>query len=56
LLGNFGAADIDSSESWVTVGERRNFKKIPKDQWKSNSVFLVKIKWSKPNRAIAGRP
>ena len=56
LLGNFGAARIDSSESWVTVGERRNYTKIPKHQWKSNSVFLIKIKWSKPNREIAGRP
>ncbi|WP_298863905.1 sialidase family protein [uncultured Gimesia sp.] len=51
LLGNFGAADINRNESWVTVGERRNFKKIPKEKWKSNSVYLVKIKWSKPNQA-----
>ncbi len=51
LLGNFGAADINRNESWVTVGERRNYKKIPKEQWKSNSVYLVKIKWSKPNQA-----
>lgn len=51
LLGNFGAADINQNESWVTVGERRNYKKIPKAQWKSNSVYLVKIKWSKPNQA-----
>ncbi|QDT97154.1 exo-alpha-sialidase [Gimesia aquarii] len=50
LLGNFGAAKINEKESWVTVGERRNFKKIPQDQWKPNSVYLVKIKWSKPNR------
>jgi len=55
LLGNFGAADINSAESWVTVGERRNYKKLPKDQWKSNSVLLVKIKWSKPNQTVAGR-
>jgi hypothetical protein len=55
LLGNFGAAEINRHESWVTVGERRNYKTIPKDQWKSNSVFLVKIKWSKPNRAIVDR-
>lgn len=50
LLGNFGAAMINANESWVTVGERRNFKKIPRDEWKSNSVYLVKIKWSKPNQ------
>ncbi len=49
LLGNFGATDINRNESWITVGERRNYKKIPKAQWKSNSVHLVKIKWSKPN-------
>lgn len=50
-LGNFGAAKIDDHESWVTVGERRNYKKVPQDQWKSNSAYVVKIKWSKPNRA-----
>lgn len=49
LLGNFGAAKINNNESWVTVGERRNYKKIPQDKWKPNSVYVVKIKWSKPN-------
>lgn len=51
-IGNFGAADVSRAESWVTVGERRNYKKIPEEQWKSNFLHVVKIKWSKPNRAI----
>ncbi|MBL4885579.1 MAG: exo-alpha-sialidase [Planctomycetaceae bacterium] len=52
MLGNFGAAEISSSESWITVGERRDYKKIPKEKWTSNFLYVVKIKWEKPNRAI----
>ncbi len=51
-IGNFGAADISQGESWVTVAERRNYKKIPKDKWKSNFLYVAKIKWSKPNKVI----
>ena len=49
-LGNFGATNVSLDESWVTVGERRSYRGIPKEQRKSNSVHIAKIKWSKPNR------
>ncbi len=49
-FGNFGAAKISNNESWVTVGERRNYKGIPKNKRKSNKVYIAKIKWSKSDQ------
>jgi hypothetical protein len=48
-LGNFGAAAIDPSQSWVTVSEgvwtddarRRGAK---------GATFVARVIWSKPNR------
>ena len=50
-FGNFGAAKISKNESWVTVGERRSYKGIPKDKQKPNKVYIAKIKWSKPDQS-----
>ena len=53
-LGNFGAAAIDPSQSWVTVSEgvwtddarRRGAK---------GATFVARVIWSKPNRLATSR-
>lgn len=48
-LGNFGIADINEDETWITVAEyMRGEKGVEAD----NSVFVARIKWNKKNEAL----
>jgi hypothetical protein len=47
-LGNFGAAAICASESWVTVSEGM-FMKDSKARGAEGATFVARILWSKPN-------
>ena len=48
-LGNFGAAAINESESWVTVGEYV-YDDQSRQRGADGSVFVARVMWSKPNR------
>ena len=48
MLGNFGAAAISPTESWVTVGEGMHGDAAKYGA--NGSVFVAKIKWSRPNK------
>ena len=50
-LGNFGASAIDANESWVTVAEYV-YDDNARQRGADGSVFLARIIWSKPNRAM----
>jgi hypothetical protein len=53
MMGNFGVATINESETWVTVGEGM----YPPENHKlggEGAVFAARVIWSKPNR-LAGR-
>ena len=51
MLGNFGAAAITQSESWVTDSEYLiTGKAHPRGA--DGTTFAARIKWSKPNRII----
>lgn len=48
-LGNFGAAAISRTESWVTVSEGL-FSEASRTQGASGATFLARIVWSAPNQ------
>jgi hypothetical protein len=48
MLGNFGAASISPSESWVTDAEYM-LANQPSPRGANGSVFAARILWSKPN-------
>lgn len=48
-LGNFGIAEVNKNETWVTVAEyMRGEENVAAD----NSVFVARIQWSKPNEQV----
>lgn len=49
MLGNFGAASITADESWVTDAEYM-FGTAPHPKGADGTVWLGRVKWSKPNR------
>jgi lysophospholipase L1-like esterase len=49
MLGNFGAAAITPSESWVTDAEYLMSDK-PHPKGADGSVFAARVKWSQPNQ------
>jgi hypothetical protein len=51
MLGNFGAAAINSNESWVTDAEYILSDK-PHPRGGDGSVFSARVIWSKPNRKV----
>ncbi len=51
MLGNFGAAAITPTESWVTDAEFIVADK-PHARGADGSVFSARVKWSRPNRSI----
>jgi hypothetical protein len=53
-LGNFGVVDVSPHETWVTVTEWMQPKGVEK-HGSDNSVFVVKLKWSRPNRIVHER-
>lgn len=50
-LGNFGVTPVSPEETWVTAAEWMQPAGVEK-RGSDNSVWVAKIKWSKPNRAI----
>jgi hypothetical protein len=52
-LGNFGAAAISATESWVTVSEGM-FMPDSKARGAQGATFVARIRWAKPNRLLAG--
>lgn len=50
-LGNFGVVDVDENESWVTVTEWMQPLGVEK-HGSDNRIFVVKLKWSRPNRLV----
>lgn len=50
-LGNFGITDINQNETWVTAAEWMQPKGVEK-YGSDGSVFVAKIRWSKPNRLV----
>lgn len=48
-LGNFGAAAITPSESWVTVSEGM-FMKDSRERGAEGVTFVARILWSRPNK------
>lgn len=49
-LGNFGAARINDSESWITVSEGM-FSKDAKARGATGATFVARILWSRPNQS-----
>ena len=54
MLGNFGAAAVTESESWVTDSEYIITGKAH-SRGADGTTFTARIKWSKPNRIIKQR-
>jgi dienelactone hydrolase len=52
-LGNFGVVDVSPEETWVTVTEWMQPRGVEK-YGSDNSVFVAKLKWSRPNRRLDG--
>jgi hypothetical protein len=50
-LGNFGAAAIDESQSWVTVSEGV-WSDDARRRGAKGATFVARIIWSKPNRLV----
>jgi hypothetical protein len=48
-LGNFGAAFISESESWITVSEGM-FMKDSKQRGAEGATFVARVLWTKPNK------
>jgi hypothetical protein len=50
-MGNFGAANVTDSETWVTVGENMFFYggRDPRYRGAEGAILLARIAWSKPN-------
>ena len=51
-LGNFGVVDVSPDETWVTVTEWMQPAGVEK-YGSDNSVFVAKLKWNRPNQAVA---
>ena len=51
-LGNFGVVDVSPDETWVTVTEWMQPAGVEK-HGSDNSVFVAKLKWSRPNALLA---
>lgn len=55
-LGNFGVVDVSSEETWVTVTEWMQtwgpdfVLPVENSRGADNSVYVVRLKWSTPNR------
>jgi hypothetical protein len=50
-LGNFGVTHISPHETWVTAAEWMQPRGV-ENRGSDNTVWVAKIKWNKPNRAI----
>jgi len=50
-LGNFGAAAINESESWITVSEGM-FAKDSRERGAEGATFVARVIWSQPNKLI----
>ena len=50
-LGNFGAAAINESESWITVSEGM-FMKDSRERGAEGATFVARVIWAKPNRLV----
>ncbi len=51
-LGNFAVTEVGRDETWVTVAEWMQPAGVEK-RGSDNSVFVVKLKWNRPNRLLA---
>jgi hypothetical protein len=51
-LGNFGVTDVSEHETWVTVAEWMQPKGVDK-YGSDGSVFVARIRWSRPNENVA---
>lgn len=51
-LGNFGVTEVSPDETWVTVTEWMQPKGVEK-YGSDNSVFVAKLRWSRPSRVAA---
>jgi len=51
-LGNFGVVEVSPHETWVTAAEWMQPAGV-EQHGSNNSVFVAKLKWSRPNRAFA---
>ena len=54
-LGNFGAAAISQSESWITVSEGM-FMKDSRQRGAEGATFVARVIWSQPNKLIEQPP
>ena len=54
-LGNFGAASISESESWITVAEGM-FMKDSRERGAEGATFIARVIWAKPNKLAAPPP
>ncbi len=54
-LGNFGAAAISESESWITVSEGM-FMKDSRQRGAEGATFVARVIWSKPNQLVGVSP
>jgi hypothetical protein len=54
-LGNFGAAAITPEESWVTDSEGI-WDEAARQRGATGATFLVRVRWSRPNRLVDDRP
>jgi hypothetical protein len=59
-LGNFGVTDVSQGETWVTVTEWMQTKgpnpydsTVCEKYGSDNSVFVARLKWSRPNLSVA---
>jgi hypothetical protein len=53
-LGNFGAAAIDSKESWVTVSEGV-WSDDARRRGAKGATFVARVVWSRPNRLVTAQ-
>ncbi|MCC6822231.1 MAG: hypothetical protein IT579_15980 [Verrucomicrobia subdivision 3 bacterium] len=54
-LGNFGAATISASESWITVAEGM-FMKDSRARGAEGATLVARIIWSRPNKLMGTLP
>ena len=54
-LGNFGAAAISESESWITVSEGM-FMKDSRARGAEGATLIARVFWSKPNKLLQPSP
>ena len=50
-IGNFGVADVSPRETWVVTTEWMQPDGVQK-HGSDNSIFVAKIRWSRPNRLV----